>query len=265
MIDSTRRLAGALALILASAAVAAAEGSDPGDCETLRTINATGNKIWVTVYDLGKLRHLDYGWVDACSIRTWRAGSYACGSFYHVRAEVKPYDVNQANVFDTSIQTNPQGGNYTSQAVTLRRTGTSNNYYWQHGNTAGCTPTGMNKCCGNDYQEPQGSPVKYAPPPPRAPDRVAFTFDNTTPAHVLVTLYTEYVPKVHEECVDPKTVKNWSVSGAFEYRVRVAVHRKGCDDGTVVATHVGKTGVANAQAGIKFLYDAQTRRFGFPH
>ena len=73
----------------------------------MRTVNATQSRVWVTIYDLAKLRHLDYGWVDACAYRDWKSGNYACGSYYHVRGEVKNADLS-ANVYDTTVQISPK-------------------------------------------------------------------------------------------------------------------------------------------------------------
>jgi hypothetical protein len=62
---------------------------------------------------------MDYGYVAPHNVRRWTGGAsilkYACGSFYHVRAEVKqatdpgtqpPGD--PPNIFDTNVQINPQ-------------------------------------------------------------------------------------------------------------------------------------------------------------
>lgn len=76
---------------------------------SMYTANATKNWIWVTIYDLGKTTHLDYGWVEPGVVREWQAGNYLYGSFYHVRAEVKaggPEDT--PNIFDTNVEVNPQ-------------------------------------------------------------------------------------------------------------------------------------------------------------
>lgn len=238
-------------------------GSDPGFCESLRTINATRNKIWVTVYDAAKLRHLDYGWVEPCTVRVWKSGGYACGSYYHVRAEVKPYDVSKGNVYDTNVEWNPQGLNYGSWVVTLRRG--KDNYYWEHGNTAGCTPTGVTACCKAGEPQPQGAP-EYAPPPPRAPEKVDFTFDNQTPAFAQVTIYNPILkdrPTIHEECVEPKTAKTWNLYGMFDYRVRAIPHRRGCDDGEPLKGHVGEAKTKDGKAAAVFEYDAKTRAYGF--
>lgn len=259
----------ALATLLSLQAHGVQEGSDPGACETLRTYNATGNKIWVTVYDLAKTTHLDYGWVDACSVRTWRSGNYTCGSYYHVRAEVKPYDVNGPNVFDTNVETNPQGGDYSSWGVTLRRSGTTNNYYWEHGNTSGCLP-GFTTCCGTTYLEPQGSPVHYDPPPPPPPANVQFTFDNTTKYHALVVPYVAMPNTVVDNimfdpvCVPPNSKKTWTLVGYWDYRVRVTPHGQGCDDGKPLITYVGETKTVNGAASINYAYDPKTRYFSFP-
>jgi len=85
-------------------------------CGTLVTINPTQYWAWVTIYDLGHLIHLDYGRLAPHSVRTWTGGAaglpYACGSYYHVRFEVKsntgPYWVEGDNIADTQMQVNPQ-------------------------------------------------------------------------------------------------------------------------------------------------------------
>jgi hypothetical protein len=76
---------------------------------TVRTINDTDRRVWITIYDLGKTTHLDYGWVDAHKSRDWASGNYALGSFYYVRGEVKSDDQgSDPTVFDTTMQINPQ-------------------------------------------------------------------------------------------------------------------------------------------------------------
>jgi hypothetical protein len=86
-------------------------------CGTIVTLNPTDHWVWITIYDVGQNIHLDYGWVAPHSGRKWTAGAsvikYACGSFYHVRYEVKN-GKNQAqaadtgNLFDTRMEINPQ-------------------------------------------------------------------------------------------------------------------------------------------------------------
>jgi hypothetical protein len=125
----------------------------PG-CDAVRTVNVTRSRIWVTIYDLGQLRHLDYGWVDACTYRDWRSGGYACGSFYHVRAEVKNADLS-GNTYDTRVQINPQLGNPSSNTVILHR-GTGN-YYWEHSGGLWDPTTGQPALC--DGVAPVGAPA----------------------------------------------------------------------------------------------------------
>ena len=75
---------------------------------TITTRNDTDRRVWVTIYDLAKTTHLDYGWVEPRNSRDWRAGNYLLGSFYHVRGEVKSdASGSDPNVFDTSIQISP--------------------------------------------------------------------------------------------------------------------------------------------------------------
>lgn len=83
-------------------------------CGTIVTMNPTGHWVWVTIYDLAKTQHLDWGWVAPHTLREWTSGNYACGSFYHVRYEVKNGTTaaqptsDPGNLFDTNIQINPQ-------------------------------------------------------------------------------------------------------------------------------------------------------------
>lgn len=102
-----------LALVLGAAGLARA------GCGTIITFNPTDHWAWITIYDLAKTTHMDYGYVAPHGVRSWTAGAsvlkFACGSFYHVRAEVKqstdpktqpPGD--PPNIFDTNVQINPQ-------------------------------------------------------------------------------------------------------------------------------------------------------------
>jgi hypothetical protein len=121
--------------MLASAGTAlAGNGATNG---TIQTRNNTDNKAWITIYDLGKTRHLDYGDLNAHSTRAWTNCCYAAGSYYHVRAEVQ--DGKGHTIYDTSIQISPRAcTNETVQGnrsfpfgyalVTLRKG--NGNYYW---------------------------------------------------------------------------------------------------------------------------------------
>jgi len=115
------------------------------------TVNQTDKRVWVTIYDLAKTAHLDYGWVEPGHYRAWSSGNYAAGSFYHVRGEVKSdAQGNDPNIYDTSVQINPQwidnevpvlmpgpDGNPiqipvgASDSVVTIVKGTGN-YYWNH-------------------------------------------------------------------------------------------------------------------------------------
>jgi hypothetical protein len=77
---------------------------------TITTTNTYKDRsIWITIYDLAKTRHLDYGCVDANAYRYWKSGNYLYGSFYYVRAEVKAAaQCGGATLCDTTIQVNPQ-------------------------------------------------------------------------------------------------------------------------------------------------------------
>jgi len=102
-----------LAALLLGFAVQARAG-----CGTIVTLNPTDHWVWITIYDVGENIHMDYGWVAPHAGRKWTGGAsplpYACGSFYHVRYEVKtgrggaqpPGDV--PNLFDTRMRINPQ-------------------------------------------------------------------------------------------------------------------------------------------------------------
>lgn len=72
---------------------------------TLTTVNNTPHPCWITIYDIAKTTHLDYGDLGANSSRDWRSGNYAYGSVYHIRYEVKGPDGN--NLYDTNIQVEP--------------------------------------------------------------------------------------------------------------------------------------------------------------
>lgn len=65
--------------------------------------------VWITIYDLAKTTHMDYGCVKPGSDRTWASGHYAFGSFYYIRGEVKEgNDCSGRTLCDTTVQVNPQ-------------------------------------------------------------------------------------------------------------------------------------------------------------
>jgi hypothetical protein len=99
------------ALVLAiAAAVAAQQSAAQVFIPTIHTKNRYQDKyLWVTIYDLGKLRHLDYGCVGPAGVRSWKSGNYAFGSFYYVRGEIKSgKDCSGQTICDTTVQVNPQ-------------------------------------------------------------------------------------------------------------------------------------------------------------
>ncbi len=111
----------AAAFAAASLALVLAPGLAHAGCGTIWTANLTDHWMWVTIYDLGKTDHYDWGWVAPHNVRDWHAGgartpmSYMCGSYYHVRGEVKSGKGAQpdgGNIFDTEIQINPQLANW---------------------------------------------------------------------------------------------------------------------------------------------------------
>lgn len=91
-------------------------------CGTMITANTTSQWAWVTIYNVGKTIQHDYGWVKPHSVRTWTGGasiSYACGSFYTVRYEMKKFGAGSTtpptdttNLADTTKDINPQIGNW---------------------------------------------------------------------------------------------------------------------------------------------------------
>ena len=106
----------ALLLVLGAALPWLATEARAG-CGTIVTLNPTGHWVWITIYDVGQNIHMDYGWVAPHSGRKWTGGAsplpYACGSYYHVRYEVKngkeqPQAADTGNLFDTRMQINPQ-------------------------------------------------------------------------------------------------------------------------------------------------------------
>ncbi len=76
------------------------------DFGTFTTYNYHPYAMWVTIYDVTKTRHLDYGCVPAGEApRHWKAGQYLWGSIYYVRAEVKKgLDCSGPLICDTTMQ-----------------------------------------------------------------------------------------------------------------------------------------------------------------
>jgi hypothetical protein len=141
----------ALGTLLATVAAAPREVSAADGRARLRTYNTYGNRsIWVTIYDLGKTRHLDYGCVAPNSDRWWESESYAYGSFYYIRAEVKEDSAcGGKTLCDTTVQVNPQYPGYilpegvggpSGGTVWLAPNG--NNCYWAK--SAPATPPASN-------------------------------------------------------------------------------------------------------------------------
>lgn len=143
--QGTRHLLIATALTLAAAllplrpAFAFPSFLDIADCSHIYTWNSTDKWIWVTIYDTGKVTHMDWGWVAPHSDRSWSAGGgpagskYLCGFTYYARAEVKaggPADT--PNLFDTTVEIDPQssGGGKNRACLTTNNNGRS--YYWNY-------------------------------------------------------------------------------------------------------------------------------------
>lgn len=177
------------------------------DCTTVRTVNSTQSRVWVTIYDLAKVRHLDYGWVDACTYRDWKSGSYACGSYYYVRGEVKNADLS-ANVYDTTVQINPKIRDLNSNAVILHR-GTGN-YYWEH--SVGLYDAVTGKPNGCDGVPGAGAPA------------VDFSFTNAgqRAVRLLVTSVTTKAALVNNECLLPGQSKSWKLAPEAGYGLNAA-------------------------------------------
>ena len=130
--------------IVAALGLQAAFGQAIKGSATVVTTNTYSNSIWITIYDLGKTTHLDYGCVNPNSYREWQSGTYLYGSFYYVRGEVKAdADCGGRTLCDTTVQINPQspgpvspGGMsydvFKGTKVSLHPNGT--NCYWKHDN-----------------------------------------------------------------------------------------------------------------------------------
>jgi hypothetical protein len=111
-----------------------AEALPPGQTAVVTTNSYGGGKsIWITIYDLFKLWHLDYGCVGSAAAGSWQGGHYGA-SIYYVRAEVKAGpSCGGATVCDTTVQLMPQshdGKLFWGTKVTLLPNG--KNCYWRH-------------------------------------------------------------------------------------------------------------------------------------
>src|SRR5579859_1708720 len=94
--------------------------------------NYPNRTVWITIYDLGKTRHLDYGCVNPGGNRRWSSGNYLNGSFYYVRGEVMTgKDCRGTKVCDTTVQVNPQvNPQDLHQAIGSFRAARSRNTSW---------------------------------------------------------------------------------------------------------------------------------------
>jgi hypothetical protein len=138
-----------LTLLAGLAALAVSAGASAQVIKGSATV-VTGNgydkTVWITIYDLGKTRHLDYGCVAANGFRNWQSGTYLYGSFYYVRGEVKEGpNCGGRTLCDTTVQINPQspgpvipGGSgydiFKGTKVTILRQKDPNKCYWRHDN-----------------------------------------------------------------------------------------------------------------------------------
>jgi hypothetical protein len=107
------------------------------------TFNLTEHPVWVTIYDLAKTQHLDYGFMDPASagtipgnleyggpkapfsMRDWSSTGYFPPGIYHARGEVK--DANGNTIFDTEIELGP------SALYFAYLTGNDSGYFWVEG------------------------------------------------------------------------------------------------------------------------------------
>ena len=95
-----------------AALAAALAWADAQGALTFFSSISTGNgyrdkAVWVTIYDLGKTRHLDYGCMKPGETRHWGEGSsrYVTGSYYYIRGEVMTgMDCKGTKVCDTTVQ-----------------------------------------------------------------------------------------------------------------------------------------------------------------
>jgi hypothetical protein len=165
------RLAPAALLALVAALPGSAAAQVTKGTATIRTTNTYKDRaMWITIYDLGKTRHLDYGCVNAGSLRDWRSGNYLYGSFYYVRAEVKEGpDCGGRTLCDTTIQVNPQ------TPGPVDPTGAS--YSYHTGDTVWLAPNGNNCYFAKSAPAPAPAPAltpaaaRVSPPCKPAPRR----------------------------------------------------------------------------------------------
>jgi hypothetical protein len=109
----------------------------------VETVNNTNHWVWITIYDVTKTIHMDYGWVAPCRVRRWTGYGGAIRGF--IRGEVKQStDPNSnantgPNIFDTIEK---YDDDYEQTTILLRRvfeTGKPildanghEQYYWDH-------------------------------------------------------------------------------------------------------------------------------------
>ena len=116
---------------------------------TLTTFNVyypPTRAVWITIYDLGKLRHLDWGCMAVSGKRDWASGKYLYGSFYYIRGEVKENaDCSGRTLCDTTIQATPGyfvnpgtavSGTSMAYDTQYRIKKNGNNCYWESVNPA---------------------------------------------------------------------------------------------------------------------------------
>jgi len=208
-VSGTLRLTYSRRYALDQTSPAPAQGSvNPGACGVLRTINATQNRVWVTVYDAAQIRHLDYGWVEPCAMRDWRAGTYLCGSYYHARAEVKDANLS-ATLYDTRVQVRPNI-NSSDNIVVLKHGAT--NYYWDHGNVSYLgTFTGSTIPRGCEAPSAARSPMKSV--------TLHFTNKQATPVRVQAIYGWFSGSAIDNQCVGPNQTRDFKMFWDFQYYV----------------------------------------------
>ena len=143
-------------VLLAPRPVSALQGGSFFTNGVIVTANTTANRVWITIYDAAKTRHLDYGWLGGTPNESypkyegWDNCCYAAGSIYFVRAEVKKAGTTDT-IYDTTIRVVPKlchaqipktgGGSdpaiFGYARVVLKQG--KDNYYWDRDDRGDCS------------------------------------------------------------------------------------------------------------------------------
>ena len=136
----------------------------------VETVNNTNHWVWITIYDVTKTIHMDYGWVAPCRQRKWTGYGGAIRGF--IRGEVKAStdpasNANTGpNIFDTIQKYN---GDYDQTTIWLQRMPTGQpildangheQYYWdEHKYIYNCRPGARpNENCCTGSMDPASAP-----------------------------------------------------------------------------------------------------------